>query len=138
MPCIPASLLYTQDELFGFRNNYQIERERQDLGFHSWMDATRVAKERDKQRGLVQGQILLRERGNRRRRRIIIYNIFQLLMQIYAPIFFHSFVRTTTSKHKNTKYVVRGKVYTPPIPPRRLDVNSSSVTAPTSSQVLID
>ena len=55
------------------------------------------------------------------RRIIIIYNIFQLL------------VRTTTSKHKNTKYVVKGKVYTPPIPPRRVDVNSYSVTAPTSS-----
>ena len=30
--------------------------------FQSWTDATRVAKERDKWRGLVKGPILLRER----------------------------------------------------------------------------
>ena len=30
--------------------------------FQSWTDATRVAKERDKVRGLVKGPILLRER----------------------------------------------------------------------------
>ena len=38
-----------------------IERERKDLGFQTWNDATKVAKERDKWRGLVKGLILLKK-----------------------------------------------------------------------------
>ena len=39
-----------------------VERERKDLGFSSWTDASKAAAERDKWRGLVKGPILLKER----------------------------------------------------------------------------
>ena len=39
-----------------------IERERKDLGFQSWTEATKVATERDQWRRLVNGPILLKER----------------------------------------------------------------------------
>ena len=39
-----------------------IERERKDLRFQTWTDATKVAKEKDKWRGLVKGPILLKGR----------------------------------------------------------------------------
>ena len=41
-----------------------IERERQDLGFQSWTDATAVARDRQRWRGLVRGPILLTGRRN--------------------------------------------------------------------------
>ena len=39
-----------------------IERERKDLGFQTWTDATKVATEINKWRGLVKGLILLKKR----------------------------------------------------------------------------
>ena len=43
-----------------------IERERKDLGFQTWTDATKVAKERDKWKGPVKDPILLKDTvGNR-------------------------------------------------------------------------
>ena len=41
-----------------------VEKERKQLGFNTWAEATRQAQDRSKWRGLVHGHILHEETGN--------------------------------------------------------------------------